>query len=85
MKTIKITNKTGVHARPASLLIKAAQAFDSEIYLIKNGTESNCKSIMNLLSMGICFNDEISIRAIGADSEKAEEAILKVLEAINAE
>lgn len=85
MKKIVIVNKTGVHARPASLLIKAAQAFDSEIFLIKNGTESNCKSIMNILSMGICCNDEISIRAVGSDAEAAEQSILEVLEAINAE
>ncbi len=45
MKIIKIIHKTGVHARPASLLIKAAQAFESEIFLIKNGTESNCKCL----------------------------------------
>jgi len=85
MKKIIIVNKTGIHARPASLLIKAAQAFDSEIYLIKQGTESNCKSIMNILSMGICYNDEISIRAVGSDSEAAEQRILSILEAINAE
>lgn len=85
MKKIRICSKNGIHARPASLIIKEAQGFESEIYLIKNGTQINCKSIMNILSMGIGFGDDIEISAIGSDAEQAELSVLSVFEKINRE
>lgn len=85
MKSITITNKTGVHARPAGMLIKEAQKFDSEINLIRDGKAVNAKSIMAILGMGICEGDQIVIEATGSDSTDAVSCIYSILEKINQE
>jgi len=81
MKTIIITSETGLHARPASLIVNACGAFASEIFLIKDGNKANARSIMNIMAMGIVKGDELTILAEGDDSEAAEVKILEVIEA----
>ncbi|MCG8483603.1 MAG: HPr family phosphocarrier protein [Clostridia bacterium] len=75
MKKGFLSNKTGLHARPASLLVQLAQKFESDIKIYSNGAEGNAKSIMGIMAMGILGNSEIDICANGADAEAAEEAI----------
>lgn len=55
MKTAKtqVINASGLHARPASMFVKLAKGFESEIQirnLDKDGSFVNAKSIMRLLT-----------------------------------
>lgn len=79
-KTVTVNNEIGLHARPASLLVKAATSYKSDIYAIMNGNKYNCKSIMNILSMGAKKGDQILIRIDGPDENKAMEAIVYLIE-----
>ncbi len=85
MKTIKIINKTGIHARPAGLLTKEAQKFSCDIDLIKDGKSVNAKSIMGILGMGIAEGDVIGIQANGAEADSAITSIYSIIEKINQE
>ena len=67
--------ESGLHARPASELVKVASKFDSEIKLIKDGEEFNAKSIMGLLSIGASKGDVFTIIAEGLDAKEAVENI----------
>ncbi len=80
-KEIELKNATGLHARPASLFVKEASAFDSEIKVVKDGKEYNGKSIMGILSMGAGKGDRITIEASGSDENEALEALLALIEA----
>ena len=55
MKTEKITlkNETGLHARPASEIVKIASKYQSTISLIANGKTINAKSILNIMAAGM--------------------------------
>ncbi|CCC57770.1 HPr family phosphocarrier protein [Caloramator australicus] len=77
---VKINNPTGLHARPASILVKEAMKFKSNIYLIKNNKEYNAKSIMNVMAMGAAMGDEIRIKAEGEDEKEAINSLQKLLE-----
>lgn len=77
---VKIQNPTGLHARPASILVKEAMKFKSNIYFIKNNKEYNAKSIMSVMAMGAAMGDEIKIKAEGEDEEKAIETLRKLIE-----
>ncbi len=79
-KIIVINNETGIHARPAGLIVKEAQKYKCDIFLVKNESQYNCKSIMNILSLGGKKGDELLIRAIGEDAEAAVEALSRLLE-----
>lgn len=62
-----IQNAIGLHARPASILVKEASKFTSEITVIKDNKEYNAKSILSVLSMGASKGDLITIKAVGLD------------------
>ena len=44
-KEVIVKNSTGLHARPATLLVKKASAFKSDISLEYNGKKANVKVI----------------------------------------
>ncbi|MCF6464957.1 HPr family phosphocarrier protein [Clostridium sp. Cult2] len=76
---VTLKNETGLHARPASLFVKEAARFTSEITVVKGGKEYNAKSIMGILSMGAENKDTISIQAKGSDAEKAVKSLVKLV------
>jgi len=50
-KEVEIKNKFGLHARPASLLVKLATTFEAEVQLVKDDTEVNAKSILGVMML----------------------------------
>ncbi|MDO4814135.1 MAG: phosphocarrier protein HPr [Gemella sp.] len=74
-KDYTIVDETGIHARPATLLVQAASKFESNIELEYNGRKVNLKSIMGVMSLGVGKDAEISVYAEGADEEEAINAI----------
>jgi len=70
-KTFTVIADTGIHARPATLLVQAAGKFDSEISLEYKEKKVNLKSIMGVMSLGIGKGAVITITAEGSDEENA--------------
>lgn len=71
---ISITNKVGLHARPASLFVQVAKKYASDITVCNLTTGSspvNAKSIISILTLGVMQNHEILIQANGADEADA--------------
>lgn len=85
MKTIEITNKTGIHARPASLIVKEAGKYKANITFSKEGKEVSAKSIIGILSLGLAQGDEIGINAEGEDAEKAVNGLYEIIKGLNEE
>ena len=77
---VRVTNELGLHARPAAEFVKAAVKYKSDITVVKGLTESNAKSILNVLSMGIKNGTEIEIRADGCDEQEAVEELKQLVE-----
>jgi len=78
-QTFKITADTGVHARPATLLVNQAGQFESEIELHYNDKTVNLKSIMGVMSLGIPKGAEIKVTVSGSDEENAMKSIEEVI------
>lgn len=70
----------GLHARPATRFVKLAKSFESNIELIKEGQSVNAKSPVKLMLLGVKENDEVTVRAEGADQSEAVEALVGYLE-----
>ena len=68
---VKILNRAGIHARPASLIVQTAQKFESSVFIKKEDAEINAKSIMNILTLGATFGMELTLSAEGPDEEAA--------------
>lgn len=78
-KQFKITDPTGVHARPASVLVQSITNFQSKIELIYNDRTVNLKSIMGVMSLGIPSGAVVTIQAEGTDAVEALSSIEKTL------
>ena len=74
-----LTNEIGLHARPASIFIRAAVKYPCDITVAKNGRSYNAKSIMSVLSMSASNGDELTLRA---DGDKEEEAIKNLVDVV---
>ncbi|MBM7600709.1 phosphocarrier protein [Virgibacillus halotolerans] len=78
-QTFKITAETGVHARPATLLVNKAGQYESEVEVSYNDKKVNLKSIMGVMSLGIPNGAEITITATGGDEEDALKGVSEVI------
>jgi phosphocarrier protein HPr len=79
-REVTVTNHLGIHARPAALIVQASGTFDAEIWLEKDGSSANAKSIMSVMMLAAACSTKIIIRANGKDEDKAVEAIAKLFE-----
>jgi phosphocarrier protein HPr len=70
-----ITSPQGIHARPATTLIRLTKNFKSTISLKKNDKLVRLNSMLNILSMVIKGGETISIIIEGDDEIIAAEAI----------
>ena len=75
-----ITNRAGIHARPAAKLVQAASTFSADIFLESNGERVNGKSIMGIITLGATYHTTIRIIADGADEREAVAALLALFE-----
>jgi phosphoenolpyruvate-protein phosphotransferase len=73
MKQIEIViqNKTGLHARPAKVLVNLAKQFKSDISLQHGAKRANAKSMVSVLTLGAVSGSDIIVQATGEDEEKA--------------
>jgi phosphocarrier protein len=78
-KQFKVIAETGIHARPATLLVQTASKFDSEINLEYKGKKVNLKSIMGVMSLGVGQGAEIKITTEGSDAEDALRSLEETL------
>ncbi|MFZ3576790.1 phosphocarrier protein HPr [Virgibacillus sp. DJP39] len=78
-QTFTITADTGVHARPATLLVNKAGQYESEVEVSYNGKTVNLKSIMGVMSLGVPKDAEIKVTATGGDEEEALAGVAEVI------
>lgn len=76
---IIISNKSGLHLRPASELSKIAINCKSTITIIKDDKQVNPKSILNLMNAGIKCGDEITIECSGDTEEQDLRIIMNAI------
>jgi phosphocarrier protein len=74
-KEFIITNKNGMHARPAAQFVKQASQFKCEVLVEKDDEQVNGKSIMGLMMLAASRGESIKIITDGADAELAMEKL----------
>ena len=70
-----LQDPSGIHARPAGLLVKKANSFRSRISMSKGTRVVDVKRIFSLLSLGAKQGDSVFLRIEGDDEEQAAAAI----------
>lgn len=80
VKTVKLKNEDGLHARAAALFVRTANRFDSEITLQAHNEKVNGKSIIGIMSLGAFSGEDIEISATGEDEKEAVDNLVKLVE-----
>lgn len=76
--SVTVLNESGLHARPAGMLVKTASTFQSDIELKFGDGQVNAKSIMSIMGLGIPEGAQVKFSAEGADAVEALSAIEKL-------
>ena len=79
-QTITISNRAGIHARPAAMVVQTTKNFNSSIYFEKGADRINAKSIMGVITLGAAFGTELKIVAEGEDEQAAVKALVRLFE-----
>lgn len=74
-----ITNPTGLHLRPAALLVNKAMEFSCHITLVKGEEKASADSLMSILALGIAVHDVVTVIASGDREGEALQAIGELL------
>ncbi len=75
-----ITNKLGLHARPAAMFVKVSSAHQAEIWVEKDEEQVNGKSIMGLMMLAAGYGSKLTVTAEGQDAEQAMAQIAALIE-----
>jgi len=81
-KEVMVTNPKGLHARPATLLVRKAASFKSDIGIEYMGKRANIKSLIGILSLGVGPNNSVNVIANGADEKLALEEIVNLIKSL---
>ena len=49
--SLEVSNKMGIHARPAAMVVRIATKYDGNIWVEKDGEKVNAKSIMGIMML----------------------------------
>lgn len=80
VREVTVTNRAGLHTRPASMIVRIASRFNSEFYIQKDSYEINGKSIIGVMTLAAEQGSTLTLTFEGDDEEKAAEAITDLFE-----
>ncbi len=80
VRTASIRNQRGLHARAAAKFVKVAGGFNAQVRVIKGDMDVSGTSIMGLMMLAAGIGTDIELRATGAQSREAMQALLDLIE-----
>ena len=82
-RDIIVSNKLGLHARPAMQFVDVANGFESTITVRKGGEEpydADGKSVMQMIILAATEGTTLRIEAEGEDAPQAVEKLVELFE-----
>lgn len=78
--TATVRNENGIHCRPSAVIIKEAATLRSRIRVVSSAGETNLRSIVNLLSLGLGAGETLEITTEGPDEVLAAARLHELFE-----
>ncbi|GHT15339.1 phosphocarrier protein HPr [Planctomycetales bacterium] len=79
-KDIVVQNRSGLHARPSTMIVQESQKYKSDIKLHRGSTVADCRSVLDLLSLAACNGSEVRLEVIGEDADEAMQSVAALFE-----
>jgi phosphocarrier protein HPr len=74
-RSIKVSNKLGLHARASAKLTQMASRYQSSIWIARGDRRVNAKSIMGVMMLAAGLGSTIELETDGTDELSAIDAI----------
>ena len=78
-RSFTIVNSLGLHARPAAMLVQAANRYRADVQIEKDGMQVNAKSIMGVLTLAAAKGSQIQVTCNGDDADAAMQALATLI------
>ena len=75
VRTLKIINEKGLHARASAKFVELVEAHDATAEVIRDGMTVSGDSIMGLLMLAASRGTTIEVRTSGAEADKLANAL----------
>ena len=79
---VTVVNRTGLHALPASRLVRLANEFSCQLNITGGQRPADPKNLLRLLSAGICQGTIVTVSGVGEDEREAVDAICRYISSI---
>jgi len=79
-REVTVRNRAGLHTRPASMLVRTASKFDSDVFLRRDNYEINGKSVIGVMTLAAEQGATLELVVEGEDEEDAAAAIAELFE-----
>ncbi len=76
----KIHNQKGIHVRPSGLIFKAIMGYTGDIVVDKKGLKTQIRDIISILTLGLAWNDEITLTIDGPDEQEMLDKLKELFE-----
>jgi len=77
-REVTVTNRAGLHTRPASMIVKTASQFAADFFINKDGYEINGKSIIGVMTLAAEQGSTLTLVFDGSDEEAAAVALTEL-------
>ena len=78
-RSVTISNKYGLHARPAMQFVELASKYSSSISVTRGTKQADAKSIMEVLMLAAEKGAELHISEDGSDADEAVAALSELV------
>jgi phosphocarrier protein HPr len=79
-RKVKVKNSLGLHARPATFIVRLLQKSRSQVFFTYKAETINAKSIMSILMLAAGKNATIGISVEGEDAEPTLNSLVEAFE-----
>ncbi len=79
-RTVTVTNRAGLHTRPASMIVRLAAKYAAEFFILKDGYEINGKSIIGVMTLAAEQGSTLVLRFEGSDEEESARVMVDLFE-----
>lgn len=77
-RELTVENRAGIHARPATEIVKTASRFKSDIFFVKDSMRINGKSVMGIITLGATYKTRLLCQCDGEDEEELLDAMTQL-------
>ncbi|SLN74552.1 HPr family phosphocarrier protein [Ruegeria meonggei] len=75
LRSLKIVNEKGLHARASAKLVEVVEGFDAQAEVSRDGLSAAGDSIMGLLMLAASRGTTIDVETSGPDAEALADAV----------